>query len=49
MNYEIIRTGSKGNCVIINGYIAVDMGIPFKEIEPRLSDLRLVLLTHVHG
>ena len=49
MNYEIIRTGSDGNCVILNGFIAVDMGISFKEIEPKLKAMKLVLLTHVHG
>lgn len=49
MNYEIIRTGSDGNCTILGGEIAIDMGVPLKEIRDRVKDLKLVLLTHVHG
>ena len=49
MKYEILETGSSGNCTIINGTIAVDMGIPFKKLQPYVRALRLVLLTHQHG
>ena len=49
MNYEIIKTGSSGNCTILNGVIAIDMGVPFKDISRFARKLRLVLLTHVHG
>ena len=49
MNYEILATGSSGNCVIINENIAVDMGIPFKMVEPYADRIRVVLITHVHG
>jgi hypothetical protein len=49
VDYEVISTGSKaGNCVIIGGSIAVDMGVPFKKIEHVYKGLRLVLLTHIH-
>lgn len=48
MNYEIVSTGSKGNCVIINESIAIDIGVPFKRIAPYAKKLQLVLLTHVH-
>lgn len=49
MIYDIIATGSTGNCVLINNRIAIDMGIPFKKIEPYLHQIQLVLLTHEHG
>jgi len=49
MDCEIISTGSKGNCVVINGKIAVDMGVPFHKILHVYKGLRLVLLTHAHG
>ena len=49
MNYEIIATGSSGNCVIVNGCIAVDMGVPFKALKSIYKDLKLVLLTHIHS
>ena len=50
MTYDIIATGSSGNCVIINGEIAIDMGIPMKKLRESgyIKDLRLVLLTHRH-
>lgn len=48
MNYEIVSTGSKGNFVIINESIAIDIGVPFKRIAPYAKNLKLVLLTHVH-
>lgn len=49
MNYEVLATGSKGNCVIINGEIAIDMGVTWKMVAPYAKSLKLVLLTHVHG
>lgn len=49
MDYNIVQSGSSGNCVIINGRIAIDMGVPFKKLEPYIKDLRLVLLTHIHS
>ena len=49
MEYEIIATGSSGNCVMINGCIAVDMGVPFKALKGIYRDLKLVLLTHIHS
>jgi len=51
MTYDILATGSTGNCVILNGEIAIDMCIPMKKLRESgyIKDLRLVLLTHEHG
>lgn len=51
MTYDILATGSSGNCVVLNGEIAIDMGIPMKKLRESgyLKSLRLVLLTHAHG
>ena len=51
MTYDIIATGSSGNCVIINGEIAIDMGIPMKKLRESgyIKGLKLVLLTHAHS
>lgn len=51
MTYDILATGSSGNCVIINGEIAIDMGIPMKKLRESgyIKSLKLVLLTHAHG
>jgi phosphoribosyl 1,2-cyclic phosphodiesterase len=48
MRYNVLKTGSKGNCVIYHNYIAVDMGVPYKTIEPYVKDLKIILLTHSH-
>lgn len=48
MNYNIINSGSDGNCTIINDIIAIDMGVSFKKLAPYVKNLELVLLTHCH-
>lgn len=48
ISYNIISTGSNGNAVIINNFILIDCGVPFKSILPYIKDLKLVLLTHIH-
>lgn len=47
MNYNIISTGSKGNCVIIND-VMVDCGVPFGKIKSELYGIKYLLLTHIH-
>ena len=49
VSYEILATGSTGNAVIVGKSILVDCGVPFKHIEPHMRDIKLVLLTHIHG
>ena len=49
VNYNIIATGSSGNCVIVNEYIAIDMGVPFKALKDVYKDLKIVFLTHEHN
>lgn len=46
--YEILNTGSDGNCIIINDIIALDMGISFKKIEPYLNKIKLIFISHEH-
>lgn len=48
MKYEILATGSTGNCVIINDFVAVDMGVSFKALKDVYKQLHIVLLTHEH-
>jgi len=48
MTYKIIASSSKGNCVIYHNSIVVDMGVNFSMIEPFLSDMQIILLTHEH-
>ncbi len=49
MTYEVVATGSTGNAVILNDQILIDIGVPFKKIEPYMKNLKLVLLTHIHS
>lgn len=49
MTYDILATGSSGNCVIINGIIALDCGVPAKMMQPYARSLQLVFISHSHG
>lgn len=49
MDYTIISTGSKGNCVIIGSRVMVDCGVSYKAIKPYVKGLQLVLFTHKHS
>lgn len=51
MTFDVLKTGSSGNAVVINEEILVDCGVPFKVLEQSgyIKKLRLVLLTHRHS
>lgn len=49
IDYQVLSTGSAGNAVVINRAVLIDCGVPYKAVEPFIKDLRLVLLTHIHG
>src|ERR1035437_6066455 len=49
VEYKIISSGSKGNAILYHNYILVDCGVPFSLLKPYLKDIKLVLLTHIHG
>lgn len=48
LQYEILKTGSKGNCVVIED-IMIDCGIPFSKMKDVLYDVKYLLLTHTHS
>lgn len=49
MRFNVLQTGSSGNCVILNGVIALDMGVAYKKAAPHVRGLQLVFLSHEHG
>lgn len=49
LTYNVISTGSSGNAVVINDFILIDCGVPFKSLKNVYKNLKLVLLTHIHG
>ena len=49
MNYNVISTGSQGNAIVLNKIILLDCGVPFRDLKDVYKDLKIVLLTHIHG
>lgn len=47
--YKIIQSGSKGNAILYFNEILVDCGVSLKALKPYLKNIRMILLTHVHG
>lgn len=48
-DYNIVGSSSKGNCLIFNKYLVIDIGVSYKKIEKYLKDLKIILLTHIHS
>lgn len=49
IDYKILQTGSAGNCIILNGIIALDMGVSYKKVSLYTHSLCLVFVGHEHG
>lgn len=50
MNYNIISSGSRGNCVLLcDGEVMVDCGLAFNKIKEYLYDVKYLLITHTHA
>ena len=47
VKYNIISTGSDGNATILEEFVLIDCGVPYKALEPYVPKLKLVLLTHI--
>ena len=48
MNYEIIKTGSKGNSIVFNTNILLDIGVPYKSLKKYLKRVNLIFISHRH-
>lgn len=48
MTCDVLASGSSGNCTILNGVIALDMGVAYKKIAPHVRGLQLVFTGHEH-
>lgn len=48
VRYNIIGTGSQGNATVLNDWILIDCGMPYKAIKSEVKNLKLVLLSHAH-
>lgn len=48
ITYNLLASGSSGNCLIINKFLILDLGVPFKKIKPYYKDIKLVFIGHQH-
>lgn len=48
LDINIISSGSKGNCIIIDKIIMLDCGVAYKKIEKCLKDIKIVFISHKH-
>lgn len=48
LDYDIIASGSSGNCVVIEN-IMIDCGIPYTQLKDYLYDVDYLIITHIHG
>lgn len=49
MQYNILASGSNGNAVVINDYLMIDCGVPFKALHSVYKKLKIIFLSHVHS
>lgn len=49
MNYEIINTGSDGNCLYLNIGILLDIGVAYKRVKKYLDKTKLIFVSHSHS
>lgn len=47
--YNVIASGSKGNCEIAMKGVVIDVGVPFSRIKPYIKDIKIILLSHSHS
>ena len=48
MNYEVLGSSSKGNCIIVEDILMLDCGINYVKIKSHLSKVKLIFISHSH-
>ena len=48
MNYNIISSSSKGNCIIVEDILMLDVGVRYSKIKKYLSKVKLIFISHSH-
>jgi len=48
IKYEILSSGSKGNCIIINDYLMLDCGLPYSKVKDYLDKIKIIFCCHIH-
>jgi len=47
--YNVVASGSAGNCEIAYNTVMIDCGVPYSKIKKYSKDVKLVIITHAHG
>lgn len=48
MNYEVIGSSSKGNCIIVEDVLMLDAGLSYSKIKKYLPKVKLIFISHSH-
>lgn len=49
IKYEILSSGSNGNCIIVNDYLMLDCGLQYKKIKEYLKNIKVIFISHCHS
>ena len=49
MKCDIISSSSKGNCIIIEDVLMLDIGISYKKIKQYINNIKLIFISHIHS
>lgn len=49
MEIDILKTGSAGNCTIVENKFMLDCGISYRNIERVLPNIKLIFISHKHS
>lgn len=49
MKYNIIGSSSKGNCIIVEDFLVLDVGVSYCKIKKYLSKIKLIFISHSHS
>lgn len=48
MTYEIVSSSSKGNCIIVENFLMLDIGVSYTKIRDKLKYIKLIFISHSH-
>ena len=48
MKYNIISSSSKGNCIVVEDFLALDVGVSYSKIKKYLNKIKLIFISHIH-
>jgi len=49
VKFDLISTGSKGNAIVYEDEVLVDVGVSYKYLVGHLNDVKVLLMTHRHS